>query len=276
MITIPCAVANEYFKPQILFFEYQHFSVYGEDAINKAIIPIVKKNWKQEELKEDVDWGLKLPYKMVDSVLDMYNLESDIYIPTNVFTAAKQIIEDLTDDEIVEIIDADLVHLKKYDGYIPKDNEVIADAFYENWHLHTSKPDSSNFSIIEKYLNHTDHSYMNGGFNVIGNVKTIKKIIDDVIFYSIEIGKENDRNLHSWWQAMYALNISCHNHKVKMIDTNNCYYPNINKLEESHHIAHYCCDPIFNKRKMKQIDISKFPDNEFYKAGKKWLETVSF
>jgi hypothetical protein len=27
---------------------------------------------------------------------------------------------------------------------------------------------------------------------------------------------------------------------------------------------------------MGQIDVSKFPDNEFYKAAKEWLETVSF
>jgi hypothetical protein len=276
MISIPCAVANEYFRRQISFFQYQHLKVYGDDAKNKAIIPIVKRNNKQEPIQDDVDWNLKLPYKMVDSILDMYDLQRDIYIPTNVFTAAREIIQDLPDDEVVEIIDADLVHLKKYDGYIPKFDEVVADAIYNDWHMHITKPTSANSGIIKKYLKHDDYNYMNGGFNVIARVKTLKKIINEIIETSIEIGTEQNGNNHSWWQAMYGLNIACHNNKIKMVDTHNCYYPNVNNLESWHHIAHYSCDPIFDKRNMGQIDVSKFPDNEFYKAAKEWLETYNF
>ena len=108
MITIPVAVANDWFKKQIDFFQYQHFEVYGKEATQKAIIPIVKRNYINESIKEDVDWNLKLPYKMVDSILDLYSLDKDWLIPTNVFTAAKQIIQDFPDNEIVEIIDSDL------------------------------------------------------------------------------------------------------------------------------------------------------------------------
>lgn len=276
MITIPCAVANEYFRRQISFFEFQHLKVYGEDAKNKAIIPIVKRNHKGEVKKESVDWNLNLPYKMVESILDIYGLESDIYVPTNVFTAAKQIIQDLPDDEVVEIIDADLVHLKKYNGYIPKQGEVIADAYYENWHMHIANPTSANSGIIKKYLKHDEYNYINGGFNVIGRVETIKKIIDEIIKISIEIGHEHGRNNHSWWQAMYGLNIACHNNKIKMIDAHNCYYTNINNLESWHHIAHYCCDSIFSKRNFEGIDVSSFPNNAFYKAAKEWLATENF
>lgn len=276
MISIPCAVANEYFRRQISFFEFQHLKVYGDEAKNKAIIPIVKRNNKNEPIQDDVNWGLQLPYKMVDSVLDIYDLKRNIYIPTNVFTAAREIIKDLPDDEVVEIIDADLVHLKKYDGYIPKFDEIVCDAIYENWHMHITKPKSANSGIIKKYLKHDDYNYMNGGFNVIGRVKTLKKIINEIIETSIKIGTEQNGNNHSWWQAMYGLNIACHNNRIKMVDTHNCYYPNVNNLESWHHIAHYSCDPIFDKRNMESINVNDFPNNEFYKAAKEWLRTYNF
>jgi len=274
MITIPVAVANDWFKKQIDFFQYQHFEVYGKEAMQKAIIPIVKRNYINESIKEDVDWNLKLPYKMVDSILDLYSLDKDWLIPTNVFTAAKQIIEDLPDNEIVEIIDSDLVHLKKYDGVEPSYNEVIADAFYEDWHLKTSTRNSENFYVIRKYLKHNDFKYMNGGFNVIARVDTMKAIIDEIIEISIRICFEQKGNNHSWWQAMYGLNVACHNNKIKMIDGKNCYYPNINKLRDEHHIAHYCCDSYMDKRNMNGLEPEKFPNNKFYNQAKKWLKSV--
>lgn len=274
MITIPIAVANDWFKKQIYFFQYQHLEVYGEDAVNKAIIPIVNKNHPNEHIKDSVDWDMKLPYKMVDSILDMYDLKDDWFIPTNVFTAAKQVIMDLPDEQVVEIVDSDLVHIKKYTGPYPEYNQVIADAHYEDWHLKTSTRESENFYVIEKYLKHNDFKYMNGGFNVIARVGTLRVIIDEIIEVSINIGKEYERDLCSWWQAMYGLNVACHNNRVTMIDGKNCYYPSINQLEDNHHIAHYCCDSLFNKRDMNNLQSDKFPDNIFYNQAKKWLESV--
>lgn len=274
MITIPVTVANEWFKPQIDFFQFQHIEVYGEEAKNKAIIPVINKNYPNEEKKKDIDWDMKLPYKMVDSILDMYSLDKDWFIPTNVFTAAKQIIEDLPDDEVVEVIDADLVHLKKYTGDLPNYDEVIVDAYYENWHLKTSTRKSENFDVIRKYLKHNDFRYMNGGFNVIARVGTLKCIMEEVIEVSIKIGYEQKGNLHSWWQTMYGLNVACHNNKIRMIDGKNCYYPNHNKLNSKHHIAHYCCDTFMDKRNMNNLEPNKFPNNKFYNQAKKWLKSV--
>lgn len=274
MITIPVAVANEWFRKQIDFFEFQHFEVYGKEATNKAIVPIVKRNYITEPIKEDVEWNLKLPYKMVDSILDLYDLKKDWFIPTNVFTAAKQIIEDLPDSEVVEIIDSDLVHLKRYESIEPDYNEVIADAFYENWHLKTSNRNRENFHVIRKYLKHNIFSYMNGGFNLIARVGTMKAIIDEIIEVSIKIGYEQKGNNHSWWQAMYGLNVACHNNKIKMIDGKNCYYPNINELKDQHHIAHYCCDSFMDKRNMNGLKPNEFPSNKFYNQAKIWLKSV--
>lgn len=276
MITIPCAVANEYFRRQISFFEFQHLKVYGDDARKKAIIPIVKRNYVNQTKFESVKWNLQVPFKMVESILDIYNLDNDIYIPTNVFTAAKQVIGNLADDEIVEIIDADMVHLKKYDGYIPKKNEVICSDLYEDWHLKTSNPNKDNFKVIAPHLKHGDFKYMNGGFNLISRVDTLKKIIDETILIGMKIGKEQEGNQFSWWQTMFSLNVACHNSRVKMISLDNCYYPGVNEINEKQHLAHYCCDSIFNKRNMEAINVNDFPNNKFYKAAKEWLKTVSF
>ena len=112
---------------------------------------------------------------------------------------------------------------------------------------------------------------MNGGFNVIGRVKTIKKIIDEVILYSKLVTEKEKGNQHSWWCAMHGLNIACHNNRIKMINTDNCYYPNVNKLTDNHYIAHYSCDPVFDKHKILNLDVNTFPDNLFYSQAKKWL-----
>jgi hypothetical protein len=276
MISIPCTVPIESFKNQISFFQFQHNSVYGEKASEKAIIPILKYNHFEDTPIEDVNWKMTLPYRMVNSVYDYIEGSKQWYIPINVFTAAKQIIEHLRDEEVVEIIDADLVHLKHYPleyDLMPYD-VVIADNIYENWHMNISKKDGKNRNVIDSHLWHDMNAYMNGGFNVIGRVKTIKKIIDDVIKYSCLITEEAKGSEHSWWCAMYGLNVSCHNHRIKMIDGNNCYYPNVNKLNENHYIAHYSVDPLFNKHNMEKIDTKKFPDNLFYNQAKKWLSSI--
>lgn len=273
MISIPCAVPAEPFKRQISFFQYQHNHVYGSLAKEKAIIPIVRYNHYGEKPIESIDWDFSLPYKIVNSVHDFVDGTETGYLPINVFTAAKQIIENLPDEEVVEIIDADLVHLRPYPeiydniGY----DLVIADNIYEDWHMHISKPSGSNRGIINKYLTHNENLYMNGGFNVIGRVKTIKLLMDDIIKYSSLITKEHLGTNHSWWCAMYGLNISCHNNRVKMVNGNNCYYPSVNNLEENHYIAHYSVDGIFNKHKMPNLNISNFPNNLFYNQAKKWI-----
>jgi hypothetical protein len=279
VISIPVTAPTAFFEPQISFFQYQHTTVYGTEAKDIVIIPIIKYNHLGDDPVEDVDWDMSLPYKMVDSVYDYLGGDEKAkgtYIPINVFTAAKQIIEDLDDAVVVEIIDADVIHLLPY----PKEYDdmdygvIMADDRYEDWHMHIAKPQGKNRNIIKKYLKHGKNKYMNGGFNVIGRVKTIKAIIDDVIKYSKLIADEYD-DPHGWWCAMYGLNIACHNNKIKMVNSDNCYYPNINELESKHHLAHYSCDPLFNKKRMDKLKPEKFKDNLFYNQAKKWLASRS-
>lgn len=272
MISIPIAVANDVFKKQISFFQFQHLNVYKEKAKDLALIPIVKYNHYNEIPIDNINWDLKLPYMMVDSIYDYIKENKKTYIPINVFIAVKQVLNYFDDNQVIEIIDSDLVHLKPYPkwydhiGY----DMIIADDAYNGWHMHIAGQYKQNRAIIDSYLNHNEDIYINGGFNAIGRVKTIKKIIDDIIDYSILIAKNNDAR-HGWWCAMYGLNIACHNNKIEMISNNNCYYPGFNQLENNHYIAHYNVDEIFNKHLIPNLDVNTFPDNAFYNKAKEWL-----
>lgn len=272
MITIPVAVAIPHFKWQISFFQHQHFKVYGEEAKNKALIPIINRNHFKDKPVHSVDWNLKLPYVIVDSVLDMYSKTESMYIPTNCYTALKQVLQYIDDEEHIELCDSDMPHIKPYTGGLPGDNEIYADARYEPWHMFISTPEGKNREIINKYLKHSDEGYMNGGSNIIAKVSTMKKIIDEVIEVGMSIADEYPNTNHSWWQSMYAINVACHNNRIKMIDSDSCYYPNVNELDiNKHHIVHYSCDPLFKKSDFPNIDITKFPDNVFYNSIKDWL-----
>lgn len=270
MITIPVAVANDLFRWQISFFEFQHKKIYGDESKNKSLILIVKRNFREEKIINDVDWNLSLPYKMVDSIYDIYpNLNKRNYNPINVYTSVQQIINQLDDEEYIEIIDADMIHLKRYNLPLPNENEIFVDDFYENWHMFIN---SKNRHVVDKYLVHKDEGYMNGGWNSIGKVKTMKKLLPEIIDISIDIATNNENELYRWWSGMFGLNAACHNQRIKMIGFNSCYYPNINEINlEKQYIAHYSCDPLFKKVNFPNIDFTKFKNNEFYNSIKEWL-----
>jgi aspartate carbamoyltransferase regulatory subunit len=182
----------------------------------------------------------------------------------------------MSDDTILCIIDCDVVPLKIYDGILPNDDEAITCDVYENWHMHIKDPTKNNFYKIEKYLEHTDYSYMDGGFvPIIINVKTLKKILKDIIEISEKLIDGLDPNdKFGWWGAMAGFQIACHNHKIKCISQNNTYVPNINELdEEQHYFCHYSCDPLFAKKDFTNWDVSKFKSNKFYNNVKTWLRT---
>ena len=90
MISIPSTIGVDYFKGQIDFFQFQHLQVYGEDAINKAIIPIVKYNHPNDEPVVDVDWNMKLSYMMVDSVYDYIKKEELWYVEQKLILQEQQ------------------------------------------------------------------------------------------------------------------------------------------------------------------------------------------
>ena len=71
---------------------------------------------------------------------------------------------------------------------------------------------------------------------------------------------------------MYSLQAACEQNKIKMISKDYCYVPNVNTLTDNHYIVHYSCDPIFNKNKINNLDLTLFKSNIFYDRVKQWLQ----
>ena len=71
---------------------------------------------------------------------------------------------------------------------------------------------------------------------------------------------------------MYALQVACERLHIRMTARDCLYVPGINTLSSNHYVAHYSCDPRFDKKKFPAIRIEDFEDNAFYDRVKYWLE----
>jgi hypothetical protein len=177
MITIPIAVYNDFFKWQLDLFWYNHKLIYGNEAHNKTIAIIIKRNSLKEKKPENINWDLDIPKKFCDSYFDYLNIDENHYLlPLNIQVGLIQILNEISDDEIIELTDCDMFHIKKYEDIKIKDNEFYVCDIYEKWHLFSM---DKNKWVVEKYLNNNVVLY-NGGFvPIIGLAKTFKKIIND-------------------------------------------------------------------------------------------------
>lgn len=269
MISIPTAVANDYFKWQLDLFWYNHKLVYGRDASSKAFAIVINKDNVNDQVIKSLNWSIDIPYQLCNSFYDELNITHELGIlkPINIQIGLAQIIEAFDDNETIEIIDCDQFHLKCYDEVAVNTDELFVSTVYEDWHL---KSLSDYRYVIEPYFLNNGQ-YYNGGFEpIIGKVKTFKKILKDWITIHRQIVDTNT-GLVQWWAGMYSLSAACERNKVQMISKDMCYIPNLNQPIDEHHCCHYSVDPIFNKRTFPDIDISKFPNNIFYNRTKEWL-----
>ena len=274
LLTIPIAAPVELFRFQTSLFEFFQKKVYGDDAYMNSIIIMLDRN-KHNSSHKNLPWNIDLRYKLLPGIhkeLDESKTHSH-YNSINVFYPLKYMIDTLPDEKILCVIDCDVVPLKVYDGIIPNDDEVITCDIYENWHMHIKDPSKENFYKIEPFLEHTDYEYMDGGFvPIIINVKTLKKILNDVINISERvIDSLDDDDRFGWWGTMAGFQIACHNHKIKCISQDNTYVPHINNLDTTnHYFAHYSCDPKFAKKDYPKWDMNLFDNNKFYNTIKVW------
>jgi hypothetical protein len=273
MITIPIAVPTNLFKWQASLFQFAQEKVYGSLAYNNAKIVIARQNYHDHPLVNSVNWDLRIPFYMVDSIYQSNPHLSHVYnVAVNVLHGVKQILGEIKGNEVINIIDCDVIALKPYTGPLPQDDEIICCDIYNNWHMKLL-PGQDNYSTIEPFLKHNTHEYMNGGFvPMMIRKNTFANIVDDAIEYSLEIVKNNEDNLKGWWSAMFGLNAALHNHKVKMVSQDNCYFPNINKFNpDNHYWAHYSCDRKFHKDYFPNLNFKEFPHNTFYNTIREWM-----
>jgi hypothetical protein len=278
IISIPVAVHNDWFKNQLDLFWYHHKKIYGDNAYNMAHAIIIKRNNIHDKKIEKLEWDVDIPHTMCDAYFD-YNKEyKDLPLTqTNIQFGLKQIIDKFKDDDVIEILDCDMFHMKERPALVVKDNNVYVATDYENWHL---KSKTDNKHIIGMYLHNVGGNY-NGGFvPIICNIRTLKKIIYEWIAVNVDIVKRKYTNEIIWWSSMYSLSAACEKANVNMIEYNKCYIHKINELTNDKYICHYSVDDVYiNKKDIKKMlsieayERCKLSTNTYANLYAEWLKT---
>jgi hypothetical protein len=178
-----------------------------------------------------------------DWMPDDESFHHEYMMPNNIQIGLQQMIHIFDDEQVIEILDCDMFHMRHHPQLDVEDDEIYADPVYEPWHLHSL---GENKYVIEPYFQN-DGKHYNGGFvPIIGKVKTFKKILPEWIAVGVHIANREDLSTGlKWWGGMYALQAACEKLAVTMRDLDKCYIHNINEWSEDKYIAHYSCDPYF-------------------------------
>ena len=271
MISIPIAVNNRNFRMQLELFWFNHQATYGEHAAREKLCAvIVKRNTVAEQRKDICEWAVDIPHVMVEAYFDIRkDLTTFMLLPINIQLGLNQVIAAFDDEQIIELLDCDMFHLRPHPDLPVEDNELIVADIYEDWHL---KSLTEHKDVIAPFFKN-EGNYYNGGFvPIIGKVKTFKRILPDWIeLHERIVLAQTDMDLQ-WWAGMYALQAACENNAVWMRAMDLCYVPSINALNDDHYIAHYSVDHKFDKKHWPAIDVSSFEDNEFYSRVLEWMQ----
>ncbi|MCI0400755.1 MAG: hypothetical protein L0Z68_05585 [Gammaproteobacteria bacterium] len=270
MISVPIAVNNYYFRTQLELFWFNHKATYGEYAARgKLRAVIVKRNTVAEQTKDICEWAGDIPHVMADAYFDVRkDLTNPAYLPINIQLGLSQVIAAFDDEQVIEVLDCDMFHLRPHPDLTVEDNELIVADIYEEWHL---KSLTDHKDVIAPFFKN-EGNYYNGGFvPIIGKAKTFKKLLPDWIeLHKRIVDAQSDGNLQ-WWAGMYSLQAACENNAVRMRAMDLCYVPGINALNDDHYIAHYSVDQKFNKKTWPSIDVSSFEKNEYYSRVLEWM-----
>lgn len=279
-ISIPVAVANEHFKWQLELFWYRHKKVYGMDAKNRAKAIIIERNKPSQEIPKEFGWSLDIPFETVLPYFDYRPEFSNLQlVQSNVQLGLRQILHTFDDEDVLELLDCDLFHMKPHPTIIVGDDELYCDTVYENWHL---KATTDNNYVISPYFENGGEC--NGGFvPIIAKVKTFKKIIEEWVNVNVDIVKRDLSSNITWWSAMYALQAACEKANVKMLNFNNCYIHGITEEKEEQYICHYSVDGeyihknnkkhLFSKENLQNCKNSKL---QYANQFGEWLEQSGY
>jgi hypothetical protein len=269
MISVPIAVNNSYFRMQLELFWFNHQATYGDDARDKLLAVIIKRNTLAEHTTETCEWAGEIPHVMADAYFDIRkDLRNPAYLPINIQLGLSQVIAAFADEQVIEVLDCDMFHLHPPPELTVSDNELIVSDIYEEWHLRSL---TDHRDVIAPFFKN-DGNYYNGGFvPIIGKAKTLKKILPDWIELHKQIVDEQSDPSLQWWAGMYSLQAACENHAIWMQAMDLCYVPGINALTDDHYIAHYSVDQKFNKKLWPFTNISSFEENLFYSRVLDWM-----
>jgi hypothetical protein len=279
VITLPVAVHTDQFRWQLDLFWFAHRRIYGRDARARAHAIIVKRNNIKDPKTERMSWKTDVPHTMCESFFDLHRFVSrnmlpsgrlDVAVPLNIQAGLTQILPQFADDQLLEVIDCDMFHLRQWRNSDVKRNELLVSDVYENWHLFSR---TRNRPVISPYFENSGRFY-NGGFvPIIGRASTFRRILPEWTAVHIDILCRNYNGLIHWWAGMFALQAACEKARVQMVGRDICYVPDANTLEPTQHIGHYSVDPLFDKRAFPKIEAEKLPNNVYYQTIKDWLLT---
>jgi hypothetical protein len=275
LISCPVGVlTKQSFRHQAALFWHAHRQVYGGGASTRTKILWVENNLATEPRVKDLAWlhELGAPYLIAKPYYEIFDCPSHgVNVPLNIQAAVAQIIDQFHPDQVIEILDCDMFHLRKAPVFQVADDEILVDSIYESWHLHSL---GKHRDVIAKYFKHGGDFY-NGGFvPIIGRAKTIKKILEAWVEIHIDIVKRDFSDKIKWWAGMFALQAACENTQVRMIGINATYIPGKNELALNHYIAHYSVDKFFDKKNpaWPYLKTSDFPQNRYYDCIRGWMQ----
>jgi hypothetical protein len=256
---------------QLELFWFNHQKTYGEAAARENLrAVIIKRNTLAERANDDCDWAADIPHVMADAYFDVRSdLTNPYYLPINIQLGLSQVMASFDDEQIIELLDCDMFHLRPHPDLSIADDELIVSDIYEEWHL---KSLTDHRNVIEPFFKNGG-DYYNGGFvPIIGKAKTFRKLLSDWIeLHKAIVEAHVDDGDLQWWAGMYSLQAACENNAVRMRAMDLCYVPTINALRDEHYIVHYSVDYRFNKKTWPSIDVNSFEDNEFYNRVLEWL-----
>lgn len=270
MISVPIAVNNDYFRMQLELFWFNHKATYGEYAArDKLRAVIVRRNTVAEQTKDICEWAGDIPHVMADAYFDVRkDLTNPAYLPINIQMGLSQVIAAFDDEQVIEVLDCDMFHLRPHPDLTVEDNELIVADIYEEWHL---KSLTDHKDVIAPFFKNGGN-YYNGGFvPIIGKARTFKTLLPDWTELHKRIVDAQSDGYLQWWAGMYSLQAACENNAVRMRAMDLCYVPGINALNDYHYIAHYSVDQNFNKKTWPSIDVSSFEKNKFYSRVLEWM-----
>jgi len=275
MISVPIAAHIKSFEWQVDLFWHCHKKLYSLQARNKALVTVCRRNFYWETKKDRLLWNTDVPHAMTEAFFDYVGAEINSkdfqgfteFLCINIQYSLLQVINKFKDDDIIELLDADMFHFKAHPNLEPEYNEVIVADIYENWYL---KSRSTNRIVVSKYVK----SFMyNGGFvPIIARAKTFRLILDDWIRIHVDILNRNfiDQKIY-WWAGMYSFQAACAIHNINMIGLDLVYVPSVNYCNENHYIAHYSGADNFPKRIFPRVDPAKFEHNPAFDMIREWF-----
>jgi hypothetical protein len=270
MLSVPIAAHHGLFKWQLDLFWFAHQAVYGDKAKDKALAAIVTQNAPTDQTKDPVGWGFGVPFVAAAPYYEQLNFEyASVRLPLNIQTALSKVLERVSDDQMLEVLDCDMYHFKPAPELQTPDDVLLVATAYEPWHL---KSLTDNKGVIDCYFENQGR-YYNGGFvPIIGRARTFKRIMYEWIAVHVDILKRDLPEHIHWWAGMFALQAACEKAKVTMVSHDVCAIAPEHPLRPNHYITHYSVDPFIGKRTFPAgVDLNRLPDQPQYNLFKLWF-----